>query len=283
MYGFAFMLFGSIVKKVFKDSFKGVKKTLKRANMKISIYEYLSMVMFTLFLITIFFLGFFFVLYYYFRLNIFFLIILPITLLIAFLILYMYPGFVASNRRRDIESKLAYSVTYMSAMAEAGVAPIIIFENIAKSPLYGEITEEAKNIAIESKIFGKDIVSVLADYSFVTPSKKFSDLLQGIVTTIRSGGDLNVYLKNKADGIMFDYRETRKEFTDTLGIYSEIFISFIFLILLLIVTISIFKLFSAQKLGPFTYDDILNILTYIVVPGFSILFILLLDAIYPEE
>ena len=283
MYGFAFMLFGSIVKKVFKDSFKGVKKTLKRANMKISIYEYLSMVLFTLFLITIFFLGFFFVLYYYFRLNIFFLIILPITLLIAFLILYMYPGFVASNRRRDIESKLAYSVTYMSAMAEAGVAPIIIFENIAKSPLYGEITEEAKNIAIESKIFGKDIVSVLADYSFVTPSKKFSDLLQGIVTTIRSGGDLNVYLKNKADGIMFDYRETRKEFTDTLGIYSEIFISFIFLILLLIVTISIFKLFSAQKLGPFTYDDILNILTYIVVPGFSILFILLLDAIYPEE
>ncbi|MCK4432360.1 MAG: type II secretion system F family protein [Methanomicrobia archaeon] len=195
----------------------------------------------------------------------------------------MYPGFVASNRRRDIESKLAYSVTYMSAMAEAGVAPIIIFENIAKSPLYGEITEEARNIATESKIFGKDIVSVLADYSFVTPSKKFSDLLQGIVTTIRSGGDLNVYLKNKADGIMFDYRETRKEFTDTLGIYSEIFISFIFLILLLIVTISIFKLFSAQKLGPFTYDDILNILTYIVVPGFSILFILLLDAIYPEE
>jgi flagellar protein FlaJ len=195
----------------------------------------------------------------------------------------MYPGFVASNRRRDIESKLAYSVTYMSAMAEAGVAPITIFENIAKSPLYGEITEEAKNIATESKIFGKDIVSVLADYSFVTPSKKFGDLLQGIVTTIRSGGDLNVYLKNKADGIMFDYRETRKEFTDTLGIYSEIFISFIFLILLLIVTISIFKLFSAQKLGPFTYDDILNILTYIVVPGFSILFILLLDAIYPEE
>ncbi|MCK4310053.1 MAG: type II secretion system F family protein [Methanomicrobia archaeon] len=283
MYGFAFMLFGGIAKKIFKDSFKGFKKTLKRANMKISIYEYLSMIMFTLFLITIFFLGFFFVLYYYFRLNIFFLIILPITLLIAFLILYMYPGFVASNRRRDIESKLAYSVTYMSAMAEAGVAPIIIFENIAKSPLYGEITEEAKNIAIESKIFGKDIVSVLADYSFVTPSKKFSDLLQGIVATIRSGGDLNVYLKNKADGIMFDYRETRKEFTDTLGIYSEIFISFIFLILLLIVTISIFKLFSAQKLGPFTYDDILNILTYIVVPGFSILFILLLDAIYPEE
>ncbi len=283
MYGFAFMLFGSIVKKVFKDSFKGVKKTLKRANMKISIYEYLSMIMFTLFLITIFFLGFFFVLYYYFRLNIFFLIILPITLLIAFLILYMYPGFVASNRRRDIESKLAYSVTYMSAMAEAGVAPITIFENIAKSPLYGEITEEAKNIATESKIFGKDIVSVLADYSFVTPSKKFGDLLQGIVTTIRSGGDLNVYLKNKADGIMFDYREIRKEFTDTLGIYSEIFISFIFLILLLIVTISIFKLFSAQKLGPFTFDDILNILTYIVVPGFSILFILLLDAIYPEE
>lgn len=283
MYGFAFMLFGGIAKKIFKDSFKGFKKTLKRANMKISIYEYLSMIMFTLFLITIFFLGFFFVLYYYFRLNIFFLIILPITLLIAFLILYMYPGFVASNRRRDIESKLAYSVTYMSAMAEAGVAPIIIFENIAKSPLYGEITEEARNIATESKIFGKDIVSVLADYSFVTPSKKFSDLLQGIVATIRSGGDLNVYLKNKADGIMFDYRETRKEFTDTLGIYSEIFISFIFLILLLIVTISIFKLFSAQKLGPFTYDDILNILTYIVVPGFSILFILLLDAIYPEE
>jgi len=53
---------------------------------------------------------------------------------------------------------------------------------------------------------------------------------------------------------MFDYREIRKEFTDTLGIYSEIFISFIFLILLLIVTISIFKLFSAQKIGPFTFE-----------------------------
>lgn len=283
MYGFAFMLFGGIVKKLFKDSFKGLKKTIKRANMKINIYEYLSMILFTLFLITIFFLGIFFALYYYLHLNVLFLVILPIILLITFIILYLYPGFVTSNRRRDIESKLAYSITYMTAMAEAGVAPITIFENIAKSPLYGEITEEAKNIATESKVFGKDIVTVLADYSFITPSKKFGDLLQGIVATIRSGGDLNVYLRNKADGIMFDYREIRKEFTDTLGIYSEIFISFIFLILLLIVTISIFKLFSTQKIGPFTFDDVLNILTYIVVPGFSILFILLLDAIYPEE
>jgi len=283
MYGFAFMLFGGVAKKIFGNSFKGLKKTLRSANMKMNIYEYIGMILFALFLITIFFLGIFFVLYYYFHLNILFLVILPIILLITFTLLYMYPGFVASNRRRNIDSKLAYSVTYMAAMAEAGVAPIKIFENIAKSPLYGEITEEAKNIAIESKIFGKDIVTVLADYSFVTPSKNFSDLLQGIVTTIRSGGNLNVYLRNKADGIMFDYREIRKEFADTLGIYSEIFISFIFLILLLIVTISIFKLFSAQKIGPFTFDDILNILTYIVVPGFSILFILLLDAIYPEE
>ena len=283
MYGIAFMIFGGFVRRVFRNSFKEFKKTLKRANLKVSIYEYISMVLFVISLTTIFLLGFFYFLYYYFNLNPIFLIILPVIIVIVLFLLYLYPSFVVSNRRRDIESKLAYSVTYMAAMAGAGVAPIKIFENIARSPLYGEITEEAKNIVTESRIFGKDIVTVLVDYSFITPSRKFSDLLQGIVATIRSGGDLNAYLKNKADGIMFEYREVRKEFTDTLGIYSEIFIAFIFLILLLIVSVSIFKLFSSQKIGPFTFDDILNILAYVVVPGFSVLFILLLDTIYPEE
>ncbi|MEA1993479.1 MAG: type II secretion system F family protein [Euryarchaeota archaeon] len=283
MYGLAFALFGGLARKVFRNSFKDLGRTLKSANMKVRLYEYLSMMILVLFITTALFSGVFFALYYYFNLSILFLIILPVILIINFMLLYMYPGFTAANRRRDIEAKMAYSVTYMAAMAGAGVPPTTIFDNIAKSPLYGEITEEAKNIATESKIFGKDIVTVLTEYSSITPSAKFGELLQGIVATIRSGGNLNMYLRNKADGIMFDYRETRKEFTDTLGIYSEIFISFVFLILLLIVTISIFKLFSSQKIGPFTYDDVLNILTYIVVPGFSILFILLLDTIYPEE
>ncbi len=283
MYKIAYTLFGGFVKIVFGDSFKELKKTLRSANMKVRLHEYMSMVVLVLFLNSVIFLGVFFALYYYFNLNLLYLIILPIILLINFALLYIYPGFVASNRKRDINAKLAHSVTYMAAMAGAGVPPIRIFENIATSPLYGEISKEAKNIVTESRVFGRDIVTVLTEYSFITPSDRFGDLLQGIVATVRSGGDLNMYLRNKADGIMFDYRETRREFTETLGIYSEIFISFIFLILLLIVSMSVFKLFSAQKIGPFTYDDILNILTYVVVPGFSILFILLLDTIYPEE
>lgn len=283
MYGVAHALFGGMVRRLFKNRFDGLKKTLKSANMKVRLSEYLSVMVFVLVLSAVLFFGIFYLLYLYFDLNILFSLILPVMLIAVFTILYLYPGFTASNRKRDIEAKMAYSVTYMAAMAEAGVAPIAIFENIARSPRYGEITEEAKNIITESKIFGKDIVTVLAEYSFVTPSKKFGDLLQGIVATVRSGGNLNTYLKNKADGIMFDYRETRKEFTETLGIYSEIFISFIFLILLLIVSITIFKLFSTQNIGPFTFDDILNLLAYVVVPGFSILFLLLLDTIYPEE
>jgi flagellar protein FlaJ len=283
MYGVAYALFGGIVKKLFGTSFKGLKKTLKRANMKVRIYEYLSVIVLVLLFSTLLFCGVFYLFYRLFDLSILYLVILPMILLVNFVILYQYPGFVASNRQRDIEAKMAYSVTYMAAMAEAGVAPITIFENIARSPRYGEITEEAKNIIIESRIFGKDIVTVLAEYSFVTSSKNFGDLLQGIVTTVRSGGNLNTYLKNKADGIMFDYRETRKEFTETLGIYAEIFIAFIFLILLLIVSITIFKLFSTQQIGPFTFDDVLNLLVFAAVPGFSIFFILLLDTIYPEE
>jgi flagellar protein FlaJ len=206
----------------------------------------------------------------------------PIFMIIFF---YIYPSYLADARKRAIDSKLPFAVPYMAAMAGAGVPPDAVFDSLARSRLYGEIAEEAKNITRDCKFFGRDIVTVLLDYTKSTPSRRFSELLMGITTTVRSGGDLKMYLHNEAENMMVEYRQMMKDFAENLGLFAESYITIpVFGTIFVVIVISALSMIGeGGSFGPLSMKDMMVLMVYLGIPGLSVLFLLLIDSIIPEE
>jgi flagellar protein FlaJ len=207
-----------------------------------------------------------------------------LTPLFMFVFFYIYPSYMADARKRSIDSKLPFAVPYMAAMAGAGVPPDAVFNSLARSDLYGEIAEEAKNITRDCKFFGRDIVTVLHDYTKQTPSRRFSELLMGITTTVRSGGDLKTYLHNEAENMMVEYRQMMKDFAENLGLFAESYITIpVFGTIFLVIVMSVMTMMGGGSIGPLEMSDMMILVVYAGIPGLSVLFILLIDSIIPEE
>jgi flagellar protein FlaJ len=207
-----------------------------------------------------------------------------LTPLFMFVFFYIYPSYIADTRKRAIDSKLPFAIPYMAAMAGAGVPPDAVFDSLARSDLYGEIAEEAKNITRDSRFFGKDIVTVLHDYSGNTPSRRFSELLMGITTTVRSGGDLKLYLHNESENMMVEYRQMMKDFAENLGLFAESYITIpVFGTIFLVIVMSTLTMIGGGSIGPLEMKDMMMLVVYLGIPGLSVLFLLLIDSIIPEE
>jgi len=285
---FSHKLFGPVMDNLFSRS-GDFAKTLKRANMKITVGEFFSSAFLLVIILTPLMVIAVSVLMQIMGKN----PVIPIIMtfiffpLFVFSFFYVYPSYIADNRRRNIEAKLPYAVPYMSAMAGAGVPPDMIFASLAKSPLYGEISEEAKNITRDVNFFGYDIITAISTYSALSPSRKWGELLQGMVTTIRSGGDLKLFLHNEANTIMVDFKRIMKEFTETLGLFAEAYITvpvfgMIFIIIILTV-LGMIQSGGIQKIGPFTMFEIIYLCIYLGIPGLSSIFLIMIDSIIPQE
>ena len=207
-----------------------------------------------------------------------------LTPFFMFIFFYIYPSYLSDARKRSIDSKLPFAVPYMAAMAGAGVPPDAVFDSLARSELYGEIAEEAKNITRDCKFFGRDIVTVLHDHTKLTPSRRFSELLMGITTTVRSGGDLKTYLHNEAENMMVEYRQMMKDFAENLGLFAESYITIpVFGTIFLVIVMSVMTMMGGGSIGPLDMGDMMILVVYLGIPGLSLLFLLLIDSIIPEE
>ncbi len=130
-----------------------------------------------------------------------------------------------NERKKSIDRNLAYATNYMAAMASADVTPSAIFRGLAQQDIYGEIKVESEKIARDIDFFGKDLIKVLQKAIVRSPSEKFQDFLQGIITTANSGGSLKVYFMSKADQFMKDNRLTQERDLQTLGVMAESFVT----------------------------------------------------------
>jgi flagellar protein FlaJ len=161
---------------------------------------------------------------------------LPVKLLLwilipvlSFAFTYMIAGWLPSNkvteRKKDIDHNLSYATNYMAAMASADVTPSAIFRGLAQQDIYGEIKVESEKIARDIDFFGKDIMKVLQKAIARSPSEKFQDFLQGIITTASSGGSLKQYFMAKSEQFMKENRLQQEKDLQTLGVMAESFVT----------------------------------------------------------
>jgi flagellar protein FlaJ len=142
---------------------------------------------------------------------------------LVFMLLYLYPVHEASSRKRSIESNLPFATSHMAAIASSGLPPYIIFKMLLGFEEYGEIAREARMIVRNVDSFGQDIVTAMKQLIRRSPSRRWSELLQGIISTIETGGNLLLYLQLQARDAMLDYRLKREKYMQSLSTYADFY------------------------------------------------------------
>ncbi len=190
----------------------------------------------------------------------------------------MYPGIIAGERRRNIDATLPYAINYITAMSTAGITPAEVFRLLGESTIYGESATEARHIAREIDIFGRDLIDAVRVVSASTPSQRMKDFLQGAMASISSGGNLTEYFRTKADQYALENRQTQKLFLDTLGLISESYVTAMVAgTLFLIILQSIMSVLSGENKPLFLY-----VIIYLLIPFGSVMFIVMISSMTPE-
>ena len=199
------------------------------------------------------------------------LVIFALVAAIPIFISYMYsfglpfgykgkPSALAKKRGRKIDKKISGAMSFVSAMASADVPVDVIFKELSKQQVYGEVAREAEWITRDTELLGMDILSAIRRAAQRSPSPKFQDFLQGVVTTSTSGGQLKPYFLMKAEQFEKEDRLEMRKKMETLGMLAESFVTVVVAFpLFLVVIMAIMALIS--KSG----TDFIMSLLYVVV------------------
>jgi flagellar protein FlaJ len=196
-----------------------------------------------------------------------------LPLLLGYILFFGFPGGIlyrgkpaaaAKKRARKIDGRITSSMSFISAMASADVPVDVIFKELSRQSVYGEVAKEAEWITRDTELLGVDILTAIKRGAGRSPSPKFQDFLQGVVTTSTSGGQLKPYFLLKAEQFEREDRLEMRKTMETLGMLAEAFVTVVVAFpLFLVVIMAIMALISKGQSG------LVLTLLYVVV-GFMI-------------
>lgn len=203
--------------------------------------------------------------------------------ILIFGVIYIYPSIVISTKQRKIKNELPFVILHMTAVAGSGAHPLSMFKLILDAEEYPELEGEVRKIVNYVNLFGYDLTSALRTVAATTPSEDFRELLNGMIATIETGGDLKSYLTEKARDSMNKYKLERKKYVQTLATYSDVYTALLIAApLLFIVTLAILNVIGGGDIGGFTIGEIAKFGTYGAMPLLNILFIVFISVMQPD-
>src|SRR5207245_1845471 len=135
------------------------------------------------------------------------------------------PATIAKKRAHKLDKRISGAMSFISAMASANVPVDVIFKELSKQTVYGEVAREAEWITRDTELLGLDILTAIRKAAQRSPSSKFQDFLQGVVTTSTSGGQLKPYFLVKAEQFEKEDRLEMRKKMETLGMLAESFVT----------------------------------------------------------
>ena len=279
----AFTLFGG-----FSDNlavlFPDLVDNLKKAGMKTSNKEYIStgiLTSFLFFLAELPFLSFIFGIFFH---GVMLSLITSITIsaLLTVVIFYLftkYPNTVIADRSKKIDTQLPFASLFLSTIAGTKLPLNRVFKFFAENSKYGEITQQIQIMDNDMEVFGLDAHTALQRAIDRTPSKKMKEMLYGLLSTSISGGDVGIYLREKARTEMADYGRSIGQFSKKITLFIEIYLTAIVLgAIFFVILTSIFSGISGVAGNIILLQ---SIVIFIFLPLLSAIFILLVKVSSP--
>jgi len=190
-----------------------------------------------------------------------------------------YPKTAIRDKCKDIDRNLPLTTLHLFTISQTKLPLNKIF-GLFKEFAFGEIKKETERIVTDVEVFGLDVNTALERAVNRSPSRDLKELLWGILSTNRAGGDLAAYLKEKASTFLEDYRRRLYEFSHQLTLYIELYLVAIILgsIFFTILT-AIFAGIAGVKW------DIISVQFFLIaffIPLVSILLIIFIKSIAPS-
>ncbi len=265
------------------DYFQELNPQLSRANIEISLPEYVSMMLLSsalTFMISLPLLVTVLGITSGFSGAIFGLIVSIIVSLATMGGFYFYPSILIQDRASKIRDTLPFASMYMSTLAGTGTSLEELFANLAQTEEYGEISKEAKKIHRDLDTFGLDANEALQRAAERTPSEDFRELLWGINHSLSSGGSLRSFLNERSNTLMKDYQRRVEEFSEQLSLLVEMYITVVIVGSIVFTSMSV-VMTSFTPYAPETIVLIQMTAIFIGLPIISALFILVVDSMAP--
>jgi archaellum biogenesis protein FlaJ (TadC family) len=196
---------------------------------------------------------------------------------------YFYPVYRADKHKRELDDELPFMTGYLSILATAGVGPEKMFHSLATMSAPLAASSEARDIVASVSLFGMDVISALEKTSSRTPSEKLRDTIEGIISTIHTGGNLSSFLRERFKTHMKLKRVSLKKYADNLSVLAEVYVAILLTgPLLFVIMLSVMSVLGGGGLVGLSSDLLLSLLTYIGIPFCALFFLVILDSSSPK-
>ncbi len=202
--------------------------------------------------------------------------------LITLIIGYYYPSLSLKGKAQDIEANMPFAINHMAAVVSSGAKPSAMFEFLAKNKEYGEISKEAGYIFRNIKVLGMDMTTAIREVAQRTPNKNFAQFLFGLVSEIKGGGNLKVYLKKAAEDSLFEYRIRREKYLTLLSNYADVYIAVLIVAPLFFIAILSVMSMIGGEIGGLGIRTLMEIGVYAVIPLLNIIFLIFVHSTQPK-
>ncbi len=106
--------------------------------------------------------------------------------------------------------------------------------------IYGEVALEFRQVTRDVDYFGNDVITAIHNLAETTPSEKFKQFLEDLLSVIESGGDMTGFLSARVRLYQEEARFEQKQFLTVLSMVAESYVTLFvarpaFLIIIMVV------------------------------------------------
>ena len=279
------------------EIFRSMKKNLFKSRLDYSEKTYVSMIFFTtaISLIASIFIVLFFT---FFNLISVFPVVVPsdepintrivkifwipfVLPFIVFLSMLFFPSAERKSNELEINRELPFAVINMSAVSGSSMEPYKIFAIIISTREYPALQKEFIKLINEINVHGFDLVSALRNSAMRSPSRKLSELYNGLATTITSGGDLSDFFDQRAHTLLLDYRIEREKETKANETFMDIYVSIIIAAPMIFMLMMV--MMQVSGLGVSLTPSMITLIIVVSVTMMNFIFLLILHLRRPEK
>jgi flagellar protein FlaJ len=189
--------------------------------------------------------------------------------------MFIFPIYKTNQMTNEIDSGLIYTVSYMTVLATSGISIEEILERVAEVEDNPSIKKVASRFVADIKLFGKDLEQALVAITEHSSSVLVSKLMDRIMNTVWSSGDLKSLLEYESERLLQLKHEQMKKTLNSLTYLGEIYVAM--MIVAPILFIIMFSLLSVIGGNASNTSILLNLVVFLGLPVVASMFLIILD------
>lgn len=192
------------------------------------------------------------------------------------LAVFIYPNYTKDDSRKEMDKGLLPLVGLMYTLSKGGLSIERIMERLTVSAPDKYSENLARKFTLDVGIYGFNPQDALADIAERSPHMFFKQMVENIITTIQTSGDLTGLFKYQLNSLIQIKEEENQRLLGTLGFLSEIYVTVLVVApLLLIIILTVFS-FAGDASGAGGINS-LSLIVFLGIPLIAVALLIIVD------